>query len=128
MNTPSHVHVRKIAAILCAALGVIVAAAGVWVWRKWGSPFSFSAFLFLFIIVAAFLRAGYLAWFRWSPLAVRHVMGALFFPLTLWLMWAVPPPFGWMVLPICYVAYRLAAFQWSRCEFIQSVPKATHRN
>jgi hypothetical protein len=122
MNTPSQMHVRKTAAILCATLGVYSVAAGAWVGIEVGLFASYSILLFVF--GTAFLRAGYLVWYRWSPLAVRHLVGAIFFLITRTLMWVVPDGGGLIAFPICYFAYRLVALLWSRFAFAQSVPTA----
>ena len=65
---------------------------------------------------AFFLRAAYLSWFRWSPLAIRHLVGDVFFFVTVSSCFVVPtiaPPLGlpWFVLalPVCYTLYRVIA-------------------
>src|SRR5262245_13548180 len=39
---------------------------------------------------AFFLRAAYLSWFRWSPLAIRHLVGDIFFFVTVSSVFFVP--------------------------------------
>ena len=81
--------------------------------------------LILLILASAFLRAAYLAWFRWSPLAIRHVVGGVFFLITLLCLFYVPfhAPTGWglfsflAAFPVCYILYRLIAYSLSRYAF-----------
>lgn len=122
VNTSFQKHFRRISAILCTVLGVYAGVAGAWVGNRDGF-YTFSSIL-LFVFGTAFLRAAYLVWFRWSPLAVRHLVGAFFFLITLSLIWFVPDGDGLVVFPICYLVYRLVASQWARSEFAQSLPPA----
>src|SRR4030095_14629073 len=78
------------------------------------------------LFTIGFLRAGYLALFRWSPLAIRHTIGGVFFFVTLFCLFYLPfraPSFGWGILfflaavPVCYTVYRLSAYFLSRAAF-----------
>jgi len=76
---------------------------------------------------AFFLRAAYLSWFRWSPLAIRHLVGDVFFFITVSSFLGarnLMPPLGalwyFVALPVCYTTYRVIANLLSRRAFSTS--------
>lgn len=84
--------------------------------------------LFLVIVAACLFRAAWVAWFRWSPLAVRHVVGTLFFFVTIGLCSIVHPALALFVLIFCYVAYRLTSGKIARIIFATDSAVATGSN
>jgi hypothetical protein len=76
--------------------------------------------LFLLIVAVALLRAAFLGCFRWSPLAVQHLVGSTFFFITIWLLSVVRSYAFWFVLPLCYTLYQFAARRLSRYVFSSS--------
>jgi hypothetical protein len=82
----------------------------------------------MLLLASIFLRSAYLALFRWSPLALRHVVGGIFFFITLLSFFYLPShvPISWggftfvAILPICYILYRLSANILSRSAFPKS--------
>jgi len=81
--------------------------------------------LSLLLLAAGFFRAAYLAWFRWSPLAIRHAVSGVFFFVTLFGLVYLPfhVPTGWGIFtflaafPVCYVAHLIVAHALIRCAF-----------
>jgi hypothetical protein len=77
------------------------------------------------VLALALLRAAYLSWYRWSPLAIRHLVGCVFFFVTLFCVFYLPArvPSGWgifvflLALPVCYTLYRLIVYMLSRRAF-----------
>jgi len=84
---------------------------------------------FWFVLGCTLLRGAYLEWLHWSPLAVRHALGTLFFvpsvALTLLsyrllldyshsvrLPWALAVPC--VVILICYFLFRITAARLSK--------------
>jgi hypothetical protein len=121
MNTYPRNTISTLAAVLSCMLAIGAAGAAIYRWlHPPGDPL---APVMLLLLVPAFLRAAYLAYFRWSPLAVRHVIGALFFILTVWLLFTVRNLAWWTILIACYVLYRIASFQLSRYAFANRLPK-----
>jgi hypothetical protein len=106
------------AVVLCLIPPSPPAATGITTFQLTGVP------LWLFL-AAVFLRSAYLACFRWSPLVIRHVVGGVFFFITLLCIYFIPSrlPTGWgivslyLVLPVCYVIYRIVAKKVSRYAF-----------
>jgi hypothetical protein len=86
--------------------------------------------VFSLAISAYLMYAAYLVWFRFSPLAVRHVCGALGFCVLMLLMqlpdWSRIPDQPWMEFAFLgsfvavYIAYRLASNRLSRLLFPES--------
>src|SRR5688572_19979013 len=72
----------------------------------------------LLILASGLFRTAYLSWFRWSPLAIRHIVGGMFFFVTLFCLFYVPSqvPTGWglytflAAYPVCYTMYRTIAY------------------
>ena len=134
----------RCAAYVFAGLGICAAAAAIYPFfvssaELWPIPRWFVSFPLL-VIAPALLRASYLVLFRWSPLAVLHLVGGvyffatillipcvLFFQAAVWLAvpggdnfmsimalpFAVPLPFlGYIGLS--YILYRCTASRLSR--------------
>jgi len=79
------------------------------------TPLSRGWAIFWVLFGTAFCRTGYLVWFRWSPMAIRHVVGDAFFFIMLFCLFHVPfhVPAGWglssflAAIPVCYTLYLL---------------------
>jgi hypothetical protein len=78
-----------------------------------------------FLLGVSLARASYLAWFRWSPLAIRHLVGGVFFFVTLagayYVASIAPGAWGTFcflgVLLVFYASYRLITVALSRFAF-----------
>lgn len=70
--------------------------------------------IFLLVVSVALLRAAYLACFRWSPLALRHLLGIVFFFFTVWLL---TNSRSWILLALCYALFRFTTSILSRYIF-----------
>lgn len=88
------------------------------------SPFNPVGIGISLFFAAFFLWAGYLCWFRWSPLAIRHLVGDVFFIITVLTFSNYQNlPFGlgvpWLVLalPVYYALYRITAHVLTRRAF-----------
>ena len=80
----------------------------------------------LLLIGCTLLRGAYLAWFCWSPLAARHLVGALFFIPSIAAIAATIhlAPGGWWklaasmtVLAVCYCLFRITATWLGKAAF-----------
>jgi hypothetical protein len=124
VNTLPLIAIGRIAGVVCFGLagGVVILAI-----RSWMPVSGGWIFPAIFLVVGAgFLRAGYLAVFRWSALALRHVVGALFFlftVFTIWILFTMRYPHFWIALPVCYLIFRYVAFRLSRYAFPASIPE-----
>ena len=78
-----------------------------------GGAFGIAFAVFGILLGVYFTRVGYLVWFRWSPLAVRHVVGTLAFLLLGQLTRFINPrptsPSDWSVF-------------WHACGFSDDLP------
>ncbi len=134
MNSPTLIQIGRTCAVLFAALAalVIITAADSFFGLSYTSSVPLqSAPVALLFLAAALLRAAYLAWFRWSPLAVRHIIGTLFFFLTIWLISLEPSFDALIVFPICYAAYRFVTWRFCRYAFsadTDAKPSSNSRN
>ena len=94
------------------------------------NPWMIGLALFPFALAVYFVWVAYLVWFRFSPLAVRHICGALgFYGLTLAARLVGPPrdpemPWGSFAflgcLVVIYIAYKFASDRLSRWLFPKS--------
>ena len=98
-----------------------------------GNVFSIAFAVICVLLGVYFTRVGYLVWFRWSPLAVRHVIGTLAFLLIGKLSPSHPHGTGspgWWALwwfagfLVIYFLYQSAVAYCSRLLFPVSVPAA----
>ncbi len=99
-----------------------------------GGAFGIAFAVFGILLGVYFTRVGYLVWFRWSPLAVRHVIGTLAFLLLGQLVRFVHPHAtglpDWSVFwPLAaflaiYFLYQFAVARCLRLLFPVSVPLA----
>ena len=87
-----------------------------------GGAFGIAFAVFGVLLGVYFTRVGYLVWFRWSPLAVRHVVGTLAFLLLGQLTRLINPrptsPSDWSVFwPLAgfLAIYLLYQFIVARC-------------
>lgn len=121
MNTYLNTAIRWSASLVCCLLALSAVILAVWM----GTAFFWIPTLPLAVVAAAFFRAGYLVFYRWSPLAIRHLVGALFFLLTVWLITVVREPKRCLgVLIASYAVYRFVALQWARHEFPNTISGA----
>jgi hypothetical protein len=119
MNAPKLIHISRTCGVLFGALAavtVITALDSLFGLSYTSSLPLHSAPAILLLLAAALLRASYLAWFSWSPLAIRHIIGTLFFFLTIWLI-CLAPLSAAFVFPVCYATYRFIAWRLSRYAF-----------
>ena len=120
----------------CRAIGLLLGAGGmiavamclILPWPSTESIITFSRWLpvFLLLLLASFLfRAAYLTWFRWSPLALRHVINAVFFFVTLaWMysmLFLLPQVWGFFACVVgvfvWYTIYQTVAYLMIRNVF-----------
>jgi hypothetical protein len=134
MNAQTLMQISRVCAALFAAFAAVAVVTAV----DSLSGFSYtsrvplhSAPAILLFLAVFLLRAAYLAWFRWSPLAVRHIVGTFAFFLTIWLV-ALSPGFATLVaFPVCYVAYRFWSSRLARYAFpanTSAMPCSNDRN
>jgi hypothetical protein len=84
-------------------------------------------------VIIYFIWVGYLVWFRFSPLAVRHTCGAVAFHLLGLVtnaLAAIPQPLTpwralvfWSSLVAVYIMYRVASDRLNRRIFPENVPE-----
>jgi hypothetical protein len=129
---PSHIRglIRTLGSL--AGVGAIVAA-GIGAKRFLGSSetdFWSSQLVapWFFILACLLLRATYLAWFRWSPLAIRHGLAVLFFFPTIYGSVRVStfpsrwiPPLFLIGIAAGYLLYRYTAAVLTQRAFPASV-------
>jgi hypothetical protein len=84
---PSHIRgLIRVSGLLAALCALVAAGMGIKLLLRFAErSFGFSQLegLLFFALAALLLRATYLAWFQWSPLAIRHGLAVLFFFPTL---------------------------------------------
>jgi hypothetical protein len=95
------------------------------------NPWMILLAVFPLALAAYFIYVAYLVWFRFSPLAVRHICGALgFYVLTLVTKLFDPardsdaawPAFAFLgCLVVVYFSYRVASDRLSRWLFPESI-------
>jgi len=111
-------------------LGVSVISGGLVTVAKDTSLSAIVSAIISMILGAFFARGAYLVWFRWSPLALRHVVGDFVFFITLfctfWLPSYMPTGLGpypaICSLPVCYVGYRMISSGLNRRAFAPLLP------